>query len=198
MLMKKFLFMMVAGALALSSCGSANAEGNEDTAANAAAKENQSKVLVAYFSATGTTKKAAEQLAEVTNADLFEIVPEQLYSEADLDWHNDKSRSSVEMKDLSSRPAVKNGGKVDNIDQYEMVYIGFPIWWYTAPTIVNTFIEANNLEGKVIKPFATSGGSTIEKSTEDLKKTYPKLNIKEGKLLNNIERAELQNWTQQN
>lgn len=198
MLMKKFLFMMVAGALALSSCGSANAEGNEDTAANAAAKEDQSKVLVAYFSATGTTKKAAEQLAEVTNADLFEIVPEQLYSEADLDWHNDKSRSSVEMKDLSSRPAVKNGGKVDNIDQYEVVYIGFPIWWYTAPTIVNTFIEANNLEGKVIKPFATSGGSTIEKSTEDLKKTYPKLNIKEGKLLNNIERAELQNWTQQN
>lgn len=198
MLMKKFLFMMVAGALAMSSCGSANAEGNEDTAANAAAKEDQSKVLVAYFSATGTTKKAAEQLAEVANADLFEIVPEQLYSEADLDWHNDKSRSSVEMKDLSSRPAIKNGGKVDNIDQYEVVYIGFPIWWYTAPTIVNTFIEANNLEGKVIKPFATSGGSTIEKSTEDLKKTYPKLNIKEGKLLNNIERAELQNWTQQN
>ena len=198
MLMKKYLFMIVAGALTLSSCGSANAEGNEDTAANAAAKEDQSKVLVAYFSATGTTKKAAEQLAEVTNADLFEIVPEQLYSEADLDWRNDKSRSSVEMKDLSSRPAVKNGGKVDNIDQYEVVYIGFPIWWYTAPTIINTFIEANNLEGKVIKPFATSGGSTIEKSTEDLKKTYPKLNIKEGKLLNNIERAELQNWTQQN
>lgn len=153
------------------------------------------KTLVTYFSATGTTQKAAQQLAEIIGADLYEIEPETPYTDADLDWTNKQSRSSVEMKDLSSRPAIK--GTVDNLDQYDTVYIGFPIWWYTAPTIINTFIEANDLKGKMLVPFATSGGSTIKKSCEDLKKTYPDLQWKEGKLLNSIDRAEIEAWVKE-
>ena len=140
------------------------------------------KTLVAYFSATGTTKAAAERLAKEKNADLFEIVPEKPYTSADLDWTNKKSRSSVEMKDLDSRPAIS--GTVENLGQYDTVYIGFPIWWYTAPTIINTFIEAHDFSGKVLSAFATSGGSSITKSAADLKKKYPQSNWIEGKLMN--------------
>ena len=145
--------------------------------------ENVKKhVLVAYFSATGTTKEAATQLAKAENADLYEIVPEKPYTSADLDWNDDNSRSSVEMKNLKSRPAIK--GKVDNMAQYDTVYVGFPIWWYTAPTIINTFVESNDLKGKTVITFATSGGSTVAKATKDLKAAYPDINWKEGSLLN--------------
>lgn len=131
-------------------------------------KENKEmKTLVAYFSATGVTKGAAEKLAEVTGGDLYEIQPEVPYTDADLDWQDKQSRSSVEMADLSSRPAIK--GKVENLNDYDTVFIGFPVWWYTAPTIINTFIEANDLKGKTVIPFCTSGGSSIKKSAEDLK-----------------------------
>ena len=150
------------------------------------------KTLVAYFSATGVTKGAAEKLAEVTGGDLYEIQPEVPYTDADLDWQDKQSRSSVEMADLSSRPAIK--GKVENLDDYDTVFIGFPVWWYTAPTIINTFIEANDLKGKTVVPFCTSGGSSIKKSAEDLKKAYPDLNWKEGKLLNRISKEELETW----
>ena len=150
------------------------------------------KALVVYFSASGVTRHAAQQLAEVAGGDLYEIQPEVAYTEADLDWRDKQSRSSVEMADLSSRPAIK--GKVENLEDYDVVFIGFPIWWYTAPTIVNTFIEANDLSGKTVVPFATSGGSTIDKSAEDLKKAYPTLNWKEGKLLNNLSKEELEAW----
>lgn len=150
------------------------------------------KTLVAYFSATGVTKGAAEKLAEVTGGDLYEIQPEVPYTDADLDWQDKQSRSSVEMADLSSRPAIK--GKVENLDDYDTVFIGFPVWWYTAPTIINTFIEANDLKGKTVIPFCTSGGSSIKKSAEDLKKAYPDLNWKEGKLLNRISKEELETW----
>ena len=156
-------------------------------------KENKDmKTLVAYFSATGVTKGAAEKLAEVTGGDLYEIQPEVPYTDADLDWQDKQSRSSVEMADLSSRPAIK--GKVENLNDYDIVFIGFPIWWYTAPTIINTFIEANDLKGKTVVPFCTSGGSSIKKSAEDLKKAYPDLNWKEGKLLNRISKEELETW----
>ncbi len=145
--------------------------------------ENVKKhVLVAYFSATGTTKEAATQLAKAANADLYEIVPEKPYTSADLDWNDDNSRSSVEMKNLKSRPAIK--GKVDNMAQYDTVYVGFPIWWYTAPTIINTFVESNDLKGKTVITFATSGGSTVAKATKNLKAAYPDINWKEGSLLN--------------
>lgn len=156
-------------------------------------KENKEmKTLVAYFSATGVTKGAAEKLAEVTGGDLYEIQPEVPYTDADLDWQDKQSRSSVEMADLSSRPAIK--GKVENLDDYDTVFIGFPVWWYTAPTIINTFIETNDLKGKTVIPFCTSGGSSIKKSAEDLKKAYPDLNWKEGKLLNRISKEELETW----
>lgn len=156
-------------------------------------KENKEmKTLVAYFSATGVTKGAAEKLAEVTGGDLYEIQPEVPYTDADLDWQDKQSRSSVEMADLSSRPAIN--GKVENLDDYDTVFIGFPVWWYTAPTIINTFIETNDLKGKTVIPFCTSGGSSIKKSAEDLKKAYPDLNWKEGKLLNRISKEDLETW----
>ena len=117
------------------------------------------KALVAYFSATGTTKKIAVSLAEAEGADLFEIVPEKPYTAEDLNWQNKESRSTVEMQDLNSRPAVIS--KVENLDQYEVIFIGFPIWWGREPSIVDTFLETYNFAGKTIVPFCTSGGNGI-------------------------------------
>ena len=173
-------------AMSLSACSQANKQ-----------KENKEmkKVLVAYFSATGTTKAVAQQLAKVADADLHEITPEQRYMDADLDWQDKQSRSSVEMKDKKSRPAIK--GKLENMDDYEVVFVGFPIWWYTCPTIINTFMEAYDFQGKTVIPFATSGGSTIEKACEDLKATYPDINWKEGKLLNRVSKKDLEDWVQE-
>ena len=147
-------------------------------------KENKEmkKTLIAYFSATGTTKAAAERLANEVNADLYEIVPEQPYSAADLDWRDKTSRSTLEMKDKSSRPAI--AGRCENIADYDTVWIGFPVWWYTAPTIVNTFIEAHDLGGKMLNVFATSGGSTVDGSFNDLKKAYPQYQWGESRLMN--------------
>ena len=150
-----------------------------DSKMNESAKKN---VLVAYFSATGTTKEAATELAKAANADLYEIEPEKTYTTADLDWHDSASRSTVEMKNPKSRPAIK--GKVENMAQYDTVYVGFPIWWYTAPTIINTFVETNDLKGKTVVTFATSGGSTVAKATKDLKAAYPDVKWVEGGLLN--------------
>lgn len=144
--------------------------------------DNNMKTLVVYFSATGTTKAAAQRLAKELNADLYEITPEVPYTAADLDWRDKNSRSTIEMKDKSSRPAIK--GYCDNIAEYDVVWIGFPVWWYTAPTIVNTFIEAHDLSGKTLKVFATSGGSGVEGSANDLKKAYPQYNWGESRLMN--------------
>lgn len=167
-------------AVSLTACSQPKQKGNGNM-------ENKRTTLVAYFSATGNTKHAAEFLAKQNHADLFEITPEKAYTNADLDWTNKQSRSTVEMQDKSSRPAIKNG-KVGNLAQYTTVYVGFPIWWYTAPTIINTFIDANRaeLKGKTIITFATSGGSTVKKATSDLQKAYPELKIKEGKLMNGL------------
>ena len=144
--------------------------------------DNNMKTLVVYFSATGTTKAAAQKLAKEFNADLYEIVPEQLYTAADLDWRDKNSRSTIEMKDKSSRPAIK--GRCENIADYDVVWIGFPVWWYTAPTIVNTFIEAHDLSGKTLNVFATSGGSGVAGSANDLKKAYPQYTWGESRLMN--------------
>lgn len=134
-------------AVSLTACSQPKQKGNWNM-------ENKKTTLVAYFSATGNTKHAAESLAKQNRADLFEITPEKAYTNADLDWTNKQSRSTVEMQDKSSRPAIKNG-KVGNLAQYTTVYIGFPIWWYTAPTIINTFVDANRaeLKGKTIITF---------------------------------------------
>ena len=155
-------------------------------------QEKKMKTLVAYFSASGVTEGVARQLAEVTGGTLYRIQPQKPYTDADLDWRNKQSRSSVEMKDKSSRPAIK--GKLKNMNDYDVVFVGFPIWWYTCPTIVNTFIEAYDFKGKVLIPFATSGGSTIKKACEDLKATYPNLNWKEGRLLNGASKEDLEDW----
>lgn len=140
------------------------------------------RTLVAYFSATGTTKRAAQQLAKEKDADLFEIAPAVPYTAADLDWRDKGSRSTLEMKDKSSRPAIK--GTCANMADYDTVWIGFPVWWYTAPTIINTFIEAHDLSGKTICVFATSGGSGVSGSANDLKKAYPQYKWGESRLLN--------------
>ncbi|MFQ9892542.1 MAG: flavodoxin [Emergencia sp.] len=138
-----------------------------------------SKSLVAYFSATGTTAKLADTLAAAAGADLYEIKPEVPYTAADLNWMDKKSRSSIEMNDKAFRPAVS--GKVNNMEQYDVIYVGFPIWWYVAPTIINTFLESYDLTGKTIVPFATSGGSGMGKTNEELKSSCKGARLKEGR-----------------
>ncbi len=140
------------------------------------------KKLVAYFSASGVTRRKSEALAKVIGADLHEIAPVESYTDADLDWTNKRSRSTVEMQDPSSRPALKEP-KTD-LSAYDTVYIGFPIWWGVAPHAVNTFIESNDLAGKQLVIFATSGGSGLSPAVHDLQKRYPSLQIVSGKLLN--------------
>lgn len=138
-----------------------------------------SKKLVAYFSATGTTAKLAKNMAKAIGADLHEIKPEVPYTAADLNWENKNSRSSVEMRDKSSRPAISD--KVENMSMYDTVYVGFPIWWDIAPTIINTFLEAYDLSGKTIVPFATSGGSDMGETNKYLEASCPGATMKEGK-----------------
>ncbi len=154
-----------------------------------------SKKLVAYFSASGVTAKLAENLAEAIGADLFEIRPEVPYTNEDLNWQNPNSRSSVEMKDLSFRPAIAE--KRDNINDYETIYVGFPIWWYIAPTIINTFLESYDLTSKTIIPFATSGGSGMGKTNENLLPSCPGARLVEGKVWkSNANKTELSAWAE--
>ena len=138
------------------------------------------KKLVAYFSASGVTAKTAKKLAEAAGADLYEIKPAVPYTSADLNWSNKQSRSSVEMGDRSSRPAIADSDA--NIAAYDVVYVGFPIWWYVAPTIVNTFLESYDFTGKKIVLFATSGGSGFGKAAQGLQPSAPKATIVEGKV----------------
>lgn len=137
------------------------------------------KVLVCYFSASGVTRRVAQKIAVAISGDLFEIEPVELYTDADLNWMDRHSRSTVEMKDKSSRPQIKK--KVPNIEDYDTIVIGFPVWWYTAPTIINTFIEENNLAGKNAFVFVTSGGSGSSGSFNDLKNKYPEINFIDNK-----------------
>lgn len=153
------------------------------------------KTLVAYFSATGTTKRLAERVAKAAGADLFEIVPEVPYTSADLDWTNKKSRSTVEMQDASSRPVVAS--HVADMAAYDTVFVGFPIWWYVAPTIVNTFLEAYDLSGKTIVPFATSGGSSMGKTVEALAPSAPGANILPGGVLNGASDSAIEKFVAQ-
>ena len=150
------------------------------------------KTLVAYFSATGTTKALAGKIAKATGGDLYEIKPEVKYTSEDLDWTVKTSRSSVEMADKNSRPAFVKDLK--NPDHYSIIYIGFPVWWYTAPTIINTFIESYGFEGKTVIFFATSGGSTIDKANAQFKTQYPKINWKAGKVLNRASDQDVKAW----
>ena len=150
------------------------------------------RVLVAYFSATGTTRAAAQQVVKATGGELFEIVPQTPYTAADLDWTDKKSRSSVEMNDPTSRPAIAS--LKSDIANYDTIYLGYPIWWYVAPTIINTFVEAHNLKGKTVVCFATSGGSPIGPAVKALRKTYPDINWLDGALLNRTSDAAVSKW----
>ena len=153
------------------------------------------KTLVAYFSATGTTAAAAKKLAEAAGADLYEIKPAVPYTKEDLNWMNKKSRSSVEMNDKSSRPELAD--KNAAISGYDLVLVGFPIWWYVAPTIINTFLESYDFMGKKIVLFATSGGSGFGRAVESLKGSAPGAEIAEGKVLNRIpDASELRKWVE--
>ncbi|MGN0107359.1 MAG: flavodoxin [Hominilimicola sp.] len=152
------------------------------------------KTLVTYFSASGVTKAVAETIAEVSGSDIYEIKPETPYTQADLDWRDKNSRSSVEMQNPSSRPAIAD--KVDNIEQYDRIFVGFPIWWYVAPTIINTFLESYDFSGKTVILFATSGGSGFGKTAEKLKgSVLADTKIMEGKLLNgNPSKQDIKTW----
>lgn len=139
-------------------------------------------ILVAYFSASGVTERAAREIAAATGGDLYEITPAVPYSERDLDWTDKKSRSTVEMQDAACRPAVKN--KAADMDKYDTVFIGFPVWWYVEPRIVDTFLESYDFSGKTLIPFATSGGSGIAGAEERMKEICPNAVWKKDKLVN--------------
>lgn len=151
-----------------------------------------SNTLVAYFSAGGTTKKAAAKVAEAAGADLYEIRPKVPYTDADLNWMDKKSRSSIEMSDKSFRPEI--AGNDAHIEKYDTILIGFPIWWYVAPTIINTFLEKYDLTGRKIVLFATSGGSGFGNTVKELQPSAPGAEIVEGKLLNRANKQEIENW----
>ena len=152
------------------------------------------KKLVAYFSASGRTKKVAEKLATVVNGDLYEIIPKQPYTSADLDWLDKSSRSSIEMKDKTSRPEIT--GRVENMEDYNVIFVGFPIWWYVAPTIIHTFLESYDFSGKTVIPFATSGGSGMGNTLSELKiSCSDETKWKEGKRFPaSVSEKELKNW----
>ena len=150
------------------------------------------KRLVAFFSASGTTKRVAEMIASAVDADMYEIMPKQPYSKADLNWMDKKSRSSVEMSDKKFRPEISD---IDvSVEQYDEIILGFPIWWYVAPTIMNTFLESYNFSGKKIVLFATSGGSGFGNTVSELKLSAPAAAIIEGKVFHKAEKREIAEW----
>ncbi len=154
-----------------------------------------SRKIVAYFSASGVTAKVAEKLSEAIGADLYAIEPEVPYTKADLDWMDKKSRSTIEMNNPASRPAI--AGKRDNMNDYDTVFVGFPIWWYVAPTIINTFLESYDLTGKTIIPFATSGGSDMGKTNEKLLPSCKGAKLLNGKVFKaSVSGADLAKWAE--
>lgn len=154
-----------------------------------------SRKLVAYFSASGVTAKVAEKLSEAIGADLYAIEPEVPYTKADLDWMDKKSRSTIEMNNPASRPAI--AGKRDNMNDCDTVFVGFPIWWYVAPTIINTFLESYDLTGKTIIPFATSGGSDMGKTNEKLLPSCKGAKLLNGKVFKaSVSGADLAKWAE--
>ena len=149
--------------------------------------------IVAYFSATGTTANVAEKIAQILNADLFEIKPKEKYISSDLNWRDKNSRTTKECNNPTFRPEIEN--KVENFDKYNTIFIGFPIWWYKEPNIIDTFVESYDFSGKMIVLFATSGGSGITKSAEEIKKLLPKsAKVVEGKMLNYSSEKEIKEW----
>ncbi len=188
--MRKVLLMIVAvGLFVMTAC----AAKNDRKSAN---ETEKAATLVAYFSAQGHTKALAEKIANVTGGDLFEIEPVHPYTEEDLDGWNESARGTRESKDRTTRPEVKN--RVDNFEKYDTIYLGFPIWWFTAPTIINTFLEEYNTDGKVIIPFATSGGSEIGDTEKDLRVSAQNATFKPGKVMNDYTEEQVAEWIKNN
>ena len=188
--MKKIILTIAAMAMVIASCG--QNKKTEQTQNNQ--EEKQMKTLVAFFSATGTTTALAEKVAAVTGGDLYEIKPEVPYTSADLGWTVKTSRSSVEMADKASRPAIVKD--LENAGDYGTIYIGFPVWWYTAPTIINTFLETYDFSGKNVVFFATSGGSTVDKANAQFKEQYPAIKWTAGKVLNRATDEDVKAWVE--
>ena len=157
--------------------------------------KSNKKVLVAYFSASGVTAGVADKLSKAIGADLFEIKPAEPYTNADLDWTNKKSRSSVEMADKNSRPAIAN--KVADMSKYDVIFVGFPIWWYREPSIIDTFMESYDFSGKQVVPFATSGGSGMGNSGSIMQKLAPKAKVDSGKRFSSgVSESDLKTWAE--
>ena len=153
-----------------------------------------SKKLVAYFSASGITRNVAKMIAEAAGADLYEITPKEAYTKADLNWMDKKSRSSVEMTDKKIRPEITDTDA--KISEYDEIFLGFPIWWYVAPTIINTFLESYDFSGKKIVLFATSGGSGFGNTVSELQPSVPGVDIVEGKLLNRADKQTIEKFVE--
>ena len=186
----KHLTLIIVALVAMTGLLAACTQKKQDSAATAI--ENNSNVMVCYFSATGTTEKAAQRIADLTGGALHNIAPEVAYTDSDLNWRDSLSRSYVEMHNRDFRQALKDS--VTDMSDYSVVFIGYPNWWNTHPTIINTFIESNNLQGKTIIPFMTSGGSDITNSEKELHEAYPELNIAKGLLMNGVSDEEIKEW----
>ena len=187
--MKRILLLIVVIATAASTLMACS---KKASAAEATKTESAPKVLVAYFSATGTTKAVAEKVAKATSAELFEIKPTEAYSAADLDWTEKTSRCCRENDDPKSRPAFKKSK--ESLDGYDLIFLGFPNWWNGAPRIVNTFMDTYQLKGKRVVMFMTSGGSGIENAEKVFKEAYPEVKWEAGKLLNEMSEKEIGDW----
>ncbi|MGN0323836.1 MAG: flavodoxin [Candidatus Fimisoma sp.] len=186
--MRKYLSVILGVLLAFSmnACGSSARDTvNEDD-------QNREKSAVVYFSATGNTKEVAELLAKEIDADIFEIVPEDIYTSDDLNYNDDNSRANLEMNDDLARPAISND--LSDVSEYDVIYLGYPIWWGTAPRIIQTFLENYDISGASVYTFCTSGGSGIEQSISDLQELYPHVNIAGGKRLNGADETEINEW----
>lgn len=192
--MKKIILLIAAiMGLFVSMTACTNKKGNnmesEETTAN---QPGSKKVLVAYASYTGTTEGVAKMIAATTGGELYKIEPEKEYSAADLDWNSPTSRCCRENNNPKARPAIKK--TKENLDQYEVIYLGYPNWWNSHPRLINTFVETYGLKGKTVIPFMTSGGSQIENSEKNLKNDYPEVNWKKGRLLNGVNQEEVNAW----
>ena len=169
-------------------------ESTSETKAEPAETSDESKTAVVYFSATGTTAEIAKMIADETNGDLFEIVPEMPYTDDDLNYNNDDCRANVEQNDDSARPAIAND--LSAVSDYDVVFLGHPIWWGTNPRIIRTFLESCDLSGAKVYTFCTSGGSGIETSVSELQNLYPEANIISGKKLNDATADDIRDWVE--
>ena len=189
--MKKIFATLLAALMVcmLTACGSSAEKTSPEKSAQA---QPADKILVAYFSCTGNTKRAALEVAELLNAETFEIVPEQAYTSADLDYQVENCRANVEQKNSAARPAIKN--KLDNPAQYKAIIVAFPIWWGAEPRIIDTFVESVDLNGKIIVPVCTSGGSDIQTSVKNLRGLCKGADVRDGKRLGIISKDEVKAW----